>query len=62
MPLLTLSELSQELSVSKEVIAKLIDDNIITPYGGKARLGEPRFSRRSLDRIRTTVIHHTVKL
>jgi hypothetical protein len=53
MPLLSLSELANELSVPQEVIVKLIHKNILIPYGGKARLGEPRFSTRSLSEIRS---------
>ena len=55
MPLLSLSELAKELSVSKESIATLIDKEIITPYGGKARLGEPRFSTTKLSDIRIKI-------
>jgi len=59
MPLLSISELAKELSVSKESITKLIDQEIITPYGGRARLGEPRFSTKKLSDIRTKVLNHT---
>ena len=59
MPLLSLSELAKELSVSKESITKLINQEIITPYGGRARLGEPRFSTKKLSDIRTKVFNHT---
>ena len=52
MHLLSLAELAQELSVPQETIARLITLNILIPYGGKARLGEPRFSRRNLPEIR----------
>lgn len=53
MPLLSLAELAHELSVPQEVIAKLITQNILIPYAGKARLGEPRFSTRNLSEIRS---------
>lgn len=52
MSLLSVEELSQELSVSSSHISELIEKNVIVPYGGKARLGEPRFSRRSIAKIR----------
>lgn len=52
MPLLSLAELAYELSVPQEMIAKLITQNVLIPYGGKARLGEPRFSTRNLPEIR----------
>jgi len=55
MPLLSLQELARELSVSQEYIAKLIDQHILTPYGGRARLGEPRFSSRNLPNIRAKI-------
>ena len=58
MPLLSLDELSKELSVSCECIKELIDKQIITPYGGRARLGEPRFSTRTLPDIRTKLKNH----
>ena len=53
MPLLSLAELAQELSVPQETIARLITQNVLIPYGGKARLGEPRFSRKNLSEIRS---------
>ena len=60
MALLSLEELSQELSIPLELIQDLIHREIITPYGGRARLGEPRFSRRSLAYIREQIDHfHT---
>ena len=59
MPLISLTDLAKELSVSKESIAKLIDKKILTPYGGKARLGEPRFSTKNLSDIRTKVRNHS---
>lgn len=55
MTLLSLSELAKELSVSKESITTLIDKEIITPYGGSARLGEPRFSTTKLSDIRMII-------
>jgi len=58
MPLLSLMELAKELSVSQEIIKKLISQNIITPYGGKARLGEPRFSTKNLSDIRDILRKH----
>ena len=58
MPLLSLPELAQELSVPQEYITKLINLNILTPYGGRARLGEPRFSTRNLSEIREKLCSH----
>ena len=58
MPLISLEELSKELSVSCECIKELIDKKIITPYGGRARLGEPRFSTRTLPEIRAKLKSH----
>ena len=55
MPLLSVQEVSLELSVPITVIEELIRKNLITPYGGRARLGEPRFSRRSLTQIQEQV-------
>ncbi len=55
MPLLSLKELSQELSVPTEFIEDLINRQIITPYGGKARLGEPRFSNNTITNIRKKI-------
>ncbi len=55
MPLLSLKELSQELSVPTEFIEDLINRQIITPYGGKARLGEPRFSHKTIPNIRKKI-------
>ena len=52
MPLVSLEELSKELSVPCEHLKELIKKKIITPYGGRARLGEPRFSTRKLPDIR----------
>ena len=58
MSLLSVEELSRELSVSSSQISELIDRNIIVPYGGKARLGEPRFSRRSVAKIKSLLMLH----
>lgn len=58
MPLLSLEELSKELSVPCEFIRELVDKKIITPYGGRARLGEPRFSTRTLPEIRVILMNH----
>ncbi len=55
MPLLSVEEVSLQLSVPIDVIQKLIEKNIITPYGGRARLGEPRFSSKSLSQIREKI-------
>ena len=55
MPLLSLEEISRELCVSCEFIKKLIDRKIIIPYGGSARLGEPRFSTRTISNLREKV-------
>ncbi len=60
MALLSLIELSKELSIPLELIEELISKDIIIPYGGRARLGEPRFSRNSLSFIREKIAHfHT---
>jgi hypothetical protein len=55
MTLLSLEELSMELSVPLEFITELISREVITPYGGKARLGEPRFSAKAVPEIRAKV-------
>lgn len=55
MTLLSLEELSNELSVPMEFIEDLIEKQIITPYGGRARLGEPRFSRKTIPNIREKI-------
>lgn len=55
MTLLSLNELSKELSVPIELIEELIARQILTPYGGKARLGEPRFSRKNIPTIREII-------
>ena len=52
MLLVSLEELSRELSVSCERLKELIEKNIIIPYGGSARLGKPMFSRKTLPQIR----------
>jgi len=57
MALLSIEEVSQELSVSAELIRHLIETHIITPYGGKARLGEPRFSRTTLPSLQKKIEH-----
>jgi len=70
MTLLSVKELSEELSVSTEFIKELIDKQVITPYGGRARLGEPVFhdplflhsrkkSRHSLRRYKGDVSVHS---
>ncbi|MHB9030200.1 MAG: hypothetical protein ACYC9O_15645 [Candidatus Latescibacterota bacterium] len=56
MALLSLEELSEELSVPEEFLRELITRQVIIPYGGRARLGEPRFSIQALPQIRNTVI------
>lgn len=58
MPLLSLEELSRELSVSSDSIQDLIDRRVIVPYGGRARLGEPRFSTRVLPDLRLVLKQH----
>ena len=62
MPLISISDLAKELSVSKESITKLIDNKIITPYAGKSRLGEPRFSTKNLSDIRTKIRNNSHKI
>ena len=52
MALLSVEELSRELSVPMEFIRDLITREVIIPYGGRARLGEPRFSVEALPQIR----------
>ena len=52
MALLSVEELSRELSVPMEFIRDLITHEVIIPYGGRARLGEPRFSAEALPQIR----------
>lgn len=58
MSLISLDELSKELSVPSKSIKELIDKKIITPYGGRARLGEPKFSTRTLPEIRAKLKNH----
>ena len=55
MPLLSINDLSRELSVSIELIEDLVKRRIITPHGGRARLGELRFSRNSIPVIRRKI-------
>ena len=55
MALLSLKEPSNELSVPAEFIENLIEKQIITPYGGRARLGEPRFSNNTVPNIRKKI-------
>ncbi|MBN1292536.1 MAG: hypothetical protein JXB48_11915 [Candidatus Latescibacteria bacterium] len=62
MSLISLNELAKELAVSRESIARLIEQEIITPYGGKARLGEPRFSTKNLTDIKAIVHNHVRQL
>ena len=56
--LLSLEELALKLSVPSAFIKELIDQKIITPYGGRARLGEPRFSTKSLAELREKLRNH----
>ena len=58
MSLITLDDLSKELSIPSKSIKELIDKKIITPYGGRARLGEPKFSTRTLPEIRAKLKNH----
>ena len=55
MSLLSIEELSREIAIPVEFIAELINREVITPYGGRARLGEPRFSSKSIPHIRSKV-------
>ncbi len=55
MALLSVEELSRELSVSMDFIRDLISREVIIPYGGRARLGEPRFSAETIPQIRRKV-------
>jgi hypothetical protein len=55
MPLLSINDLSQELSIPKKLIEDLVKRHIITPHGGRARLGELRFSRNTLPKIRKKI-------
>ena len=58
MPLLSLEELAREIDIPVSIIRELIDDNIIIPHGGRARIGEPRFSFRAVPHIRKQVKLH----
>jgi len=60
MALLSLEELSRELSVPLELIEEMISKEVLTPYGGRARLGEPRFSSMSISDIREQIQHFNV--
>lgn len=60
MALLSIEELSRELSVSLELIEEMISKEVLTPYGGRARLGEPRFSSTSISDIRKQIQHFNV--
>ena len=55
MALLSVEDLSRELSVPMEFIRDLISREVIIPYGGRARLGEPRFSAEAVPQIRHKV-------
>ena len=55
MMLLSINELSRELSVPAEVLENLVERRIITPYGGRASLAELRFSRNSIPAIRRKI-------
>lgn len=55
MTLMSVEELSTELSVPEEFLQDLISRQILIPYGGRARLGEPRFSIQALPQLRSTV-------
>ena len=55
MALISLEELSREISVPVEFIADLVNREVITPYGGRARLGEPKFSSAAVSTLRTKV-------
>lgn len=57
MRLLSVEDLSDELSVSTDYIRELIDKQVIIPFGGRARLGEPRFSTRDIPVIREKIFH-----
>ena len=62
MALLSIEEVSQELSVSVDLIRRLIENRIIIPYGGKARLGEPRFAQTMLPSLREKIEHYQLKV
>ncbi len=55
MSLISIEELSQELSVPADFLADLVTREVIIPYGGRARLGEPRFSRSSVPGLKSKV-------
>lgn len=55
MPLLSLEDLARELSVSADLIKELIDSKVLIPFGGRARLGAPQFSRSRLPELRATI-------
>jgi hypothetical protein len=59
--LLSVQEVSLQLSVPAAVIEDLIEKKIITPYGGRARLGEPRFSSKSLAELREQIDHFSLQ-
>jgi hypothetical protein len=61
MSLLSVQEVSFQLSVPAAVIEELIEKKIITPYGGRARLGEPRFCSQSLVEIREQITLFTAQ-
>lgn len=58
MTLLSIEELSTELSVPAEFLQDLISRQILIPYGGRARLGEPRFSTQALPYLRNAIQSH----
>lgn len=55
MSLLSLQDVSRKLSVPAEVLEDLIRRRILTPYGGRARLGEPRFDDEAIPSIREKI-------
>jgi hypothetical protein len=55
MYLISLDDLAKELSVSIDTLRELIEKQILTPYGGNARLGEPRFSKTNISYIRDKI-------
>ena len=55
MSLLSFEELAEALSVPEELLRELVARKVLIPYGGRARLGEPRFSIQALPHIRDTV-------
>ena len=58
MTLISIEELSRELAVPIDFLNELIAKDILTPYGGKARLGEPRFSRSNIQIIKDKLRQH----